>query len=340
MLGGIPLTVKAFAVALANSLITKGIDKETAVKNVLKITRSLSEDDLQEIAEYNGAEDFVPLTEALTKLIEDERRAAIISDAVAHPMAENDNAQATKQMNAVPRGASGADLMAETKQMNAVHTSDFRRPELNPMAETKEIDAVSINTGGFKKPDVRRMEETKKVNAVQMPPRAQQVTEDKTRTNIPAQDKSRTHYTEYKKTELTPRGAKFFWTIFALTLPLTLLAAVLYFGTFALCVVSVAALIVGCFIIMGCVVIAGSLIGLVGLIYGVIQMFTSVGIGIYEVGVAIVVSGLTVILSVLVYLLATRVLPYLLKQLIAFTKHTLGQLPGLVDRAREECNRL
>ena len=28
MLGGIPLTVKAFAVALANSLIVKGIDKE------------------------------------------------------------------------------------------------------------------------------------------------------------------------------------------------------------------------------------------------------------------------------------------------------------------------
>ena len=69
-------------------------------------------------------------------------------------------------------------------------------------------------------------------------------------------------------------------------------------------------------------------------------MFVSLGIGLYEIGVGVVVCGLAMVLCVLVYLLATRVLPYLLRQLVAFNRHTLGQLPVLMDRAREECNRL
>lgn len=360
MLGGIPLTVKTFAVALANSLIAKGIDKETAVKNVLKITRALSEDDYTEIAGYNSADDFVPLTEALTKLIEDERRAAIISDAVAKPMvmtgndaptkqmnavhngsaAQNDPMAATKEMNAVRKndGNDQTDLNAATKQMDAIHTADFKRIEIDTMSDTKPMKALHIND--LTKNHSAAMAETKQVDAVPIRTPKPQPAEAKTRVDIPAQEMPHTHYTEYQKTELTKRGAGFFWTIFALTLPLTLLITIVYFGIFALCVVSVAALIVGCFIIVAGIVIAGSIAALIGLIYGVIQMFTAVGIGIYEIGVAIVVSGLTVILSVLVYLLATRVLPYLLKQLIAFTRHTLGQIPGLVDRAREECNKL
>ena len=88
------------------------------------------------------------------------------------------------------------------------------------------------------------------------------------------------------------------------------------------------------------IVIAASLASLVSLIYGVTQMFVSLGIGIYEIGLGVVVCGLAMITSVLVYLLATRVLPYLLRQLMAFNRHTLGQLPTIMNRAREECNRL
>jgi uncharacterized membrane protein len=222
--------------------------------------------------------------------------------------------------------------------MNAIHTADFNRIEMDSNSDTKPMNAIHISD--LKKAPQSNMEATRQVDTIPVRTAKPHTTEARTRVDIPAQESTTTHYTEYKKTTLTPRGSKFFWTIFALTLPLTLLAAIVFFGIFALCMVSVVTLIVACFIIVAAIVIAGSLACLIGLIYGVIQMFTAVGIGIYEIGVAIVVSGLTVILSVLVYLLATRVLPYLLKQLIAFTKHTLGQIPGLVDRAREECNKL
>ena len=263
-------------------------------------------------------------------------------NAIHHNAApESDPMAATRPMNAVPKASPevSADPNADTKPMNAIHTADFKRIEMDANSDTKPMDAIHISD--LKKaPQHSNMEATRQVDAVPVRTAKPQTAETRTRVDIPALEAAPTHYTEYKKTKLTSRGAKFFWTIFALTLPLTLLAAVVYFGIFALCVVSVATLIVACFIIVAAIVIAGSLAALIGLIYGVIQMFTSVGIGIYEVGVAIVVSGLAVVLSVLVYLLATRALPYLLKQLIAFTKHTLGQIPGLVDRAREECNKL
>jgi len=364
MLGGIPLTVKAFAVALANSLIVKGIDKETAVKNVLKITRSLSEDDFKEIAEYNGPEDFVPLTEALTKLIDDEKRAEIIREAASQPVtvtesdaptrqmdaqrpasAGKDPMAETKQMNAVPSGQAkrtGVDTMAETKPMNAVHTADFKRIDPNSMADTRPIDAV--NTSNFQKIRRSSMDETRQADAIPVGNMRRAPSAQQTRTDTPVvpapKENAPTHYTEYKKTRLTSRGAKFFWTIAVLTSPLWILAAALYFGIFALCMVSVAALVVGCFILLCGIVIAASLACLVSLIYGVTQMFVSLGIGLYEIGVGIVVCGLAMAASVLVYLLATRGLPYLLRQLVAFNRHTLGQLPGLMDRAREECNRL
>ena len=361
MLGGVPLTVKAFAVALANSLIVKGIDKETAVKNVLKITRSLSEDDYKEIAAYNGPEDFVPLTEALTKLIDDEKRAQIIREAVAQPIVEADNNAPTRQMDAQrPAAHSNSDPMAQTRPMNAVSANQAKKPAVDAMAQTKQMDAVhtadfkkidpnsmadsrpinAVNTSNFQKIRQNTMEETKQADAIPVANVRRNPPKEQTRVDIPTSDFAQKHYTEYKKTKLTSRGAKFFWTIFALTSPLTALAFIVYFGIFALCVVSVAALIVGCFILLCGIVIAASLACLVSLIYGVTQMFVSLGIGLYEIGVGVVVCGLAMVLCVLVYLLATRVLPYLLRQLVAFNRHTLGQLPVLMDRAREECNRL
>ncbi|MBR4071809.1 MAG: hypothetical protein IKK26_04580 [Clostridia bacterium] len=380
MLGGVPLTVKAFAVALANSLIVKGIDKETAVKNVLKITRSLSEDDFKEIASYNGPEDFVPLTEALTKLIDDEKRAEIIREVSAQPvvvtdsssdtkpidtqrsvntgndpMAETKNISTippqakkvsadamaeTKQMNAI--GSAGAKKanasMAETKQINAIHTSDSKKVDPNSMAETKPITAV--NTSNFQKVRRDTMAETRQANTIPATNVRKNPVADNSSNNAPQTDFAPPHYTEYKKIKLTSRGAKFYWTIMTLTSPLIALAFIVYFGILALCMVSVAALIVGCFIVLCGIVIAASLACLVSLIYGVTQMFVSLGIGLYEIGVGVVVCGLAMVTSVLVYLLATRVLPYLLRQLMAFNRHTLGQLPTIMNRAREECNRL
>ncbi len=397
---GSPLTLKAFAVALANSIIARGIDKETAVSTVLRITRSLSEEDQREIAGYESPDDFVTLSDALTKLIEDEKRASIIENATAEtisasPMSDTasrhftapeldmsmydtravppvhtgsvsrpDMADTrvvdtvhtgsldrstmaeTRTVNTVRRPPAEDSSMAATKNMNAVHTGTVNRPD---MAQTKAMDAV--HTGTVNRPaapnspaaDPHSAATQKNIPIRKVPVRDDSYApplSDSVRAENAPPEKKQPHYTEYKKTKLTSRGAKFFWTFFALALPFICAIAIAYFVIFALCVVSVCALIVAFFIILSAVIIAGSLIFLVSIIYGIIQMFSSLGIGIYEIGVGIVTSGLAILLSVLVYLAATRAMPYLLKQLIAFTGHTLGQLPGLWDKAREECNKL
>ena len=63
------MTLKAFAVTLANSLISRGIDKETAVSTVLRITRSITEEDKAEIGAYQSADDFSELSDEIMRTV-------------------------------------------------------------------------------------------------------------------------------------------------------------------------------------------------------------------------------------------------------------------------------
>lgn len=331
----IELNIKAFAVALSTELCKRGIDKETAVSNVLRITRSLAEDDLKEIASYKSAADFTELAEALVRLIEDEQRAAIVTEGVAEPVVISDMETGTKR---IPIGSTGhltqSNVMAETRKVDAAYA--LRKEHTEPVDATRlNLPPVAPIPHTYEDIDATR------INMATAAPSNAPVQNDATRVNMtPAPEAIKHHYTEYKEVELTPRGKKFFWTGFALTLPITLLITIAFFGLYALCMASVAALIVACFAIVGVIVILGSLICLVGIVFGVITIFTSLGIGIYEIGVGIVVSGVTLLLGVGVYLLATVALPYILRQLSAFFRHTLAQVPTLLDRIKEECNHL
>lgn len=384
------MTLKAFAVTLANSLISRGIDKETAVSTVLRITRSITEEDKAEIGAYQSADDFSELSDALVRLIEDEKRAAIIENATAETLASSDAVTGsyrtsphintvgstsfgdTRPMQAVRTGSFDISAMGDTKKIDAVKGSapeaqpsgdtrviDAVRTEESaetaaPMGETKQMDAVK-NTAA--QPELeqtiradaipaRRAEkpsaETRKINTVKKETPARRPGEEApTRQTERVRSEGASHYTEYQKSKLTSRGAKFFWTFFVLTLPIIALAAVAFFGIFALCVLSVCALIAALFVLLSAVVIAGSLVAIVSLIYGAVMIFTGTpGIGIYEIGVGVVTSGVAILVSVALYLAATRAMPYLLRLLVAFTGHTLSQIPTLWDRAREECNKL
>ena len=365
------LTLKAFAVTLANSLISRGIDKETSVSTVLRITRSLTEEDKAEIAAYEGADDFAQLSDALVRLIEDEKRAAIIENATAETVGTSDANTSTKHIPAVHISTAEHPVIGDTRKIDVIKSNTSEMTAMGdtkkidaiqseavseaPMGETKQMDAVKRGNAGrstamdeTRQADAVRQtyeeivfQQTRKNDVVKKPVRkpVSEPREEKAETY--GKEKNSSHYTEYQSTSLTARGAKFFWTFFVLTLPLLALAAIVYFGIFALCVLSVCALIVALFIILSAIVIIASLVAIVSLIYGAVMMISSqIGIGIYEIGVGVVTSGLAILLSVAVYLAATRAMPYLLRQLVAFTGHTLSQIPTLWDRAREECNKL
>ncbi len=188
-------------------------------------------------------------------------------------------------------------------------------------------------------PQVQNMSNTGKTR-IDMPAVKDTPLSDNTRVDTPAQKKKGRHYTEYTGVTLTPRGKKFFWGGAVLFSPIILLAAVLFYGIFAICISSVAAMIVAIFVFLALFVMVGSIACLVGIIYGIIQIFTSIGIGLYEIGVGIIASGVTIVISVLLYYLATVAMPYLMRQLVAFFKHFMYRVPLSVERLKERCNRL
>lgn len=273
------MNVKEFAVSLTDSLIERGIDREKAVSNVIKLTHTLTEEDLREVASYRTAADFKPLTDSLCRLITQEAAEA---------------------------------------------TAAYKIEEAERAVQSLEGDTKYISVP---KKTEAELAQTKKIETPTAPDRGDEIS-------------GKAHYTERAEVRLTDRGKRFFIAIAVLTTPLWVLAAVLFSGVFLLCVVSVCALIAASLVLMCAVVVGGTLSCLVGVIYGITQMFTSVGIGIYEIGVGLAAAGLCVVLSVLIYHFATLVLPFLLRQLFTFFRQTLSRVPAALDRFREECNRL
>ncbi len=138
----------------------------------------------------------------------------------------------------------------------------------------------------------------------------------------------------------TPRGVATFWGLFILTLPLTIavLAAVLVlFGAvFLSLILAIIGLVVG----MIAVVAAGSGLALVGIIYGITQLFTFVAAGVYEIGLGVMIIGLALFGGVVLYNLAIRFLPWVMSWLTVLFTFVFGRFRNLFYLVRRECYKL
>jgi uncharacterized membrane protein len=146
---------------------------------------------------------------------------------------------------------------------------------------------------------------------------------------------------ENKKVELTKRGKAFFWSIAIGTSPLSFTCALAVLAVFALGIITVCALIVACLLLVCAEAVVGSALTLVGVIYGAIQMIEgNTATGLFELGLGIVSGGIALALGILTYNFAVLVLPYGLKQLLTFEGYCLKRVGPMINRFREECNRL
>jgi hypothetical protein len=131
-----------------------------------------------------------------------------------------------------------------------------------------------------------------------------------------------------------------FWVGLILTLPLSvgLLAAIT--GAFAVLFAALILLIVGCVAGLVAFVAAGAGISLVGIIFGITQLFSFVAAGIYEIGLGIMIAGAVLFLSILVYNFAIRLLPWLISLLGIFMGFVFRKLKDLFHFVRRECYKL
>ena len=128
-----------------------------------------------------------------------------------------------------------------------------------------------------------------------------------------------------------------FWSVFAISLPVTLPVLTVVFSLFAAAFVSCAALIVALVVSIVAIVIAGTGVSLVGIIYGVTQTFEALPIGLFEIGFGIIIAGCSMLAGILIYNLAVRLLPFVMRYLTILFKFTLRKIRGLFRLAKREC---
>lgn len=350
---------------MSESLINRGIDREVAIKNVVRLTKTFTEDDLREITEYTSAEDFTELSDSLAEIIRSEQGAGETektadettdeispvpdaetpSDASDETVSDTDDESetpaelvevvssvtpmenVTEEKEAVVEEAPTEETSPDTPSENALKTQSFEIPK----TDASEVIAVSSDVGA----DMNR---TKLCPVV--PPTTAEITQN-TEPDAPQEIILGDESAIREKVKLTPRGKMFFWLILVLTSPITLTAAA---GLLALFCISVLAVCIIIVLLIG-LVLGEAALGcagtLVGIIYGAIQIFGGdVGIGIYEIGLGIIIAGVSLALAILTYNLAAIAMPFVLKQLLTFWGYFIKRLVPVVSRFREECNRL
>ncbi|MBO5126488.1 MAG: hypothetical protein J6D10_02830 [Clostridia bacterium] len=150
------------------------------------------------------------------------------------------------------------------------------------------------------------------------------------RVEIPDEDDD--YYAYSPGEDATTRGMILFWVGLFLTLPLTIGLAAVLFGAFA-------ALFVGLGVLIG-VAAAGAGVSLVGIIFGVTQLFSFVAAGIYEIGLGIMVAGIALFASILIYNIAIRLLPWIISLLGNLLGWICGKVKSLFFVVRRECYKL
>ena len=138
----------------------------------------------------------------------------------------------------------------------------------------------------------------------------------------------------------TDKGKMIFWAGLVLTSPITICLLALVFGTFLALFAGVGVLIVGLVVLMVALIAAGAACSLVGIIYGITQLFSFVAAGVYEIGLAIIVAGVVLLVSVILYNFAIRFLPFVINKLGVFLGFVCRKLKSLFLNIRREVYRL
>lgn len=130
-----------------------------------------------------------------------------------------------------------------------------------------------------------------------------------------------------------------FWVLFGVSSPVWIALLIAGLAIFVSVWIALGALIAASIAAMIAVVAVGSIASLVGIVYGVIEVFspTTLPMGIYNIGLGIISAGATMFVSILIYNFALRLLPWVIKLVGKLFRFVLKKLKQLFNHARREC---
>ena len=138
----------------------------------------------------------------------------------------------------------------------------------------------------------------------------------------------------------TTRGSAIFWGCFVLGFPVIFAGLALIIALFGLCYIALIGAIIGFVLALIAIVAVGCGVSLVGIIYGITQLFSFVAAGVYEIGLGVMIAGTVLFASVLLYNAAVRFLPWVMRWLTVFFGFVFGKLRQLFYVVRRECYKL
>ncbi len=367
------MDAKVFAAELARSLARRGVPKDEAVKQAVSLVRTFDEDDLREIATYSSSEDFSELSDRLAGFVKEKTApvndedddvtlavgrmpSAKVRGARNPGLSEGEMAALAGKTTTVPvinPNASKDDNM-KTRTFGAVSASsdENERTRTFGVVTDSAEENERTRTFGVIADGAEENERTRTFGAVS--PSQEDVMSQETSVNIPTVSEADTYdgeevYLEKEpapekesdKVVLTNRGRAFFISIIAVSSPLIIIGSCVVLSLFAFGIAALAALIIAALGLVCIEAVAGSLGTIVGLIYGVICIINGgVGEGFFEMGLGISMGAVALALGILTYNLATVALPYAFRQLLSFEGYCFKRVKPMVNRFREECNRL
>lgn len=296
-----------FLEGLKNALVDRGIPPETAAKHVTALGRTFTEDDLTEIQGIRSPAEIGEIADSIAEILYKNKAARTAAKNGQKPPAEPSSApMATAVMPSV-----------EPPTPDPIHPTERAMDALSaaPVASTGEDAAPRYEQPSRQEPSYS--------HSVSQP---QQHSADFFRTP-----------TERDK---TTKGVAIFWSVLVVTLPVTLTLLVAILALFGAAFLGIILAIIGLVAGMIAVVAVGCGLALVGIIYGITQLFSFVAAGLYEIGLGVMIVGGALLSGVILYNLAIRFLPWVMKWLTVFFVFVFHRLRNLFYLARRECYKL
>ncbi len=352
---------------LRRELVARDFPSELAEQCVLSISQTFNADDIQEIEQLRDPDEATAIVQAIAKEMAkkhdaeekpsesdipaepDEKAQSQESKSDTAPLSADDS---EKPSDDVPTFSLDYLLEDDLKDYkppvsSAERTAAAPKPaptpppaELSdaesapapeaPMFSFDEDEDIKVYTGGKAAPDPQWFEPEVPKDAPSVPESF-----DAAETDEPTAPSS-------DKVQPSSRGRAVFWSVFFCTLPITALLFAAYYVLFAVGFTALCALIVGLFAALIGGVAVGTTVSLVGIIYGIVQLFTesSIAPGLYELGLGLTIAGSVMLAGILIYNCAIRFIPWVIRKLGVFFRFSGKKLRQVFKKAKEACYKL
>ncbi len=85
---------------------------------------------------------------------------------------------------------------------------------------------------------------------------------------------------------------------------------------------------------------AGTAASLTGIVYGIVKMFSTPAVGLYEIGFGVIIAGVTMICGILIYNGTVRFMPWLIKISARLFRFTFSKVKPFLSEYKRRCEKL